>query len=94
MKVTFIDGFGAFVNAGDTFAVLTSDQALTGSFDNVVSGQRLTTQDGLGSFLVRYGTGSPTPNAVTLSAFVATPEPTGLGLLALGAMGILRRRRR
>jgi hypothetical protein len=41
-----------------------------GSFSNVASGQRLATIDGLGSFLVHYGTGSPfDPSQVVLSSF-------------------------
>jgi hypothetical protein len=40
--------------------------SFSGLFDNIASGQRLTTSDGLGSFLVSYGPGSP---QVVLSAF-------------------------
>ena len=47
---------------------------LSGAFDNAPSGQRVTTSDGGGSFLVNYGFGSPfDDNQVILSAF----QPVG-----------------
>ena len=51
--------------------MLTSDLPITGSFANVSSGARLNTSDGLGSFLVSYGSGTTSPNTVVLSDFIA-----------------------
>jgi T5SS/PEP-CTERM-associated repeat protein len=45
--------------------------SLSGQFDNAVNGQRLTTVDGLGSFIVNYGAGSAfNPNQVVLSNYL------------------------
>jgi hypothetical protein len=66
LEVSLINGF--FPSPTDAFTVLSTQiGSFTGSFDNVASGQRLTTADGLGSFLVSYGPGSP---QVVLSAFL------------------------
>jgi hypothetical protein len=52
-----------------TFIILDAI-TLAGSFDNVASGQRLTTSDALGSFLVHYGVGSPFDSRqIVLSSF-------------------------
>jgi hypothetical protein len=49
--------------------------SLLGAFDNAASGQRLTTSDGLGSFVVNYGAGSAFgPSEIVISAFL----PSGL----------------
>ncbi len=66
-----INGFECEILTGDTFTVITSDLPLNGEFDNVTSGDRLDTTDGLGSFLVEYGSGTASPNAVVLREFVA-----------------------
>jgi autotransporter-associated beta strand protein len=53
----------------ETYSILTA-ATLTGSFVNVANGQRLSTSDGSGSFIVNYGASSAfTPNQVVLSAF-------------------------
>ncbi len=70
-----IDDFACHLTGTDSFTVLTSSQPLAGSFTNVVSGSRLATSDGLGTFLVTYGAGSGSPNAVVLSDFIAAPVP-------------------
>jgi hypothetical protein len=50
--------------------VLGASTNIIGAFANVASGQRLTTTDGLGSFLVHYGTASPfDPRHVVLTNF-------------------------
>jgi T5SS/PEP-CTERM-associated repeat protein len=50
--------------------------SLVGQFDNVANGQRLTTVDGLGSFVVNYGAGSPfSPTQIVLSSFLALGVP-------------------
>ncbi|MCM2372109.1 LamG-like jellyroll fold domain-containing protein [Aporhodopirellula aestuarii] len=53
----------------DTFSILIANSSLSGVFDNVASGERLTTLGGEGAFLVTYG-GSE--NVVLLSDFVAS----------------------
>jgi hypothetical protein len=72
LELSFIGGFETPITNSDTFAILTSDQPLTGSFDNVASGARLITTDGLGSFRVTYSG----QNTVTLSDFLPAPQPT------------------
>jgi hypothetical protein len=65
---------GAIPSPADTIAILSAAGGLSGSFANIATGQRLNTSDGIGSFLVHYGSGSAfDPNQVVLSAF----EPTG-----------------
>ncbi len=63
--------FNGFVpSAANTFTVAEAMGNLFGSFANVASGQRLTTSEGLGSFVVHYGAGSPfDPKQIVLSAF-------------------------
>jgi T5SS/PEP-CTERM-associated repeat protein len=57
------------------FRIITSNLGIVGSFANVANGQRLTTSDGLGSFIVNYGPGSPfNPNHVVLSQFLVSPS--------------------
>lgn len=54
---------------GRTFVILDSVLPISGSFANVLSGQRLTVSEGRGSFVVTYGFGAPDPTQVVLSAF-------------------------
>ena len=80
----------------DTFTILTTSDGsfLSGSFDNVADGARLTTDDDTGSFLVQYGTGTNS-GSVVLSDFEPIPEPGALALLAMAlpAAVIFNRRR-
>lgn len=85
LVVTFLDGFESTVTAADTFSLFRSDHLLLGAFDNVASGTRLLTDDGLGSFLVTYGG----TNDVILSQFQGVPEPGTYALTALGGLGLL-----
>jgi hypothetical protein len=64
LKVTLINSF--VPSSTGTFTILTSG-TVTGSFNNVPFGSRLTTTDGLGTFLV-----SQAANTVTLSNFIQT----------------------
>jgi T5SS/PEP-CTERM-associated repeat protein/autotransporter-associated beta strand protein len=58
----------------DTFTVLNAPTGIAGVFSNVTTGQRLTTADGSGSFLVHYGaTSAFNPNQIVLTAFEASP---------------------
>jgi hypothetical protein len=53
--------------------VALSATSLSGQFDNAVNGQRLTTVDGLGSFIVNYGAGSAfNPDQIVLSDYLNT----------------------
>ncbi|MGI9086361.1 MAG: hypothetical protein ACR2HH_01250 [Chthoniobacterales bacterium] len=69
LLVSFVDGFENVVTNDDTFDIITSDAALGGSFSNIVSGQRLATSDGKGTFIVTYS-----GKTVTLSQFFPPPK--------------------
>jgi hypothetical protein len=58
-----------FLPDGRSFVVLDALLPISGSFANVLSGQRLALSDGSGSFHVTYGFGAPDPTQVVLSAF-------------------------
>jgi hypothetical protein len=64
---------GSFLpNPASMFTIFDA-RGVSGAFANVANGQRLATGDGLGSFLVNYGAGSPfNPNQIILSAFLPT----------------------
>jgi mannose-6-phosphate isomerase-like protein (cupin superfamily)/predicted secreted protein len=78
LVISFVNGFIA--QQGDSFTVLTATGPLSGAFANVVSGGRLTTTDGSGSFLVTYS-----GNTIVLSAF--TPTGTNITASWLGGNG-------
>jgi len=99
LDVGLTNGFIAVPN--ETFTILTAPGGLSGAFSNVPNGQRLFTMDGLGSFLVNYGSSSAFaatagPNSLVLSNFAAVPEPSTWALLALGglALAVSRLRRK
>ena len=74
LQLAMLGGF--LPGASDTFAVLNAAGGIFGVFTNVATGQRLTTSDGNGSFLVQYGVGSPfNQNQIVLSAFEAVLLP-------------------
>ena len=93
--LSFASGFEVLVASGETFTLLTADNPITGTFADVANGGRLETADGLGSFIVNYGPGSPYgPNAVVLSNGVSdAPEPGTDGMLCMGTIVLLSRRR-
>ena len=73
LQLSLINGFVA--SAAQSFVVLNS-ASLLGVFDNAGNGQRVTTSDGGGSFLVNYGPSSSfNLNQVVLSAFEAVLLP-------------------
>jgi hypothetical protein len=95
LLVDLVNGFGSQILQTDVFTVLTADAPLTGAFDNVASGGRVTGVDGVSTFRVNYGPGSPfDPNAVVLSDFVAIPEPGTGAAVCVGAAFLTARRRR
>ncbi len=62
--------------AEQTFTILDSLGPLSGDFSNISNGQRLSTVDGLGSFLVNYGPSSAfDPFHVVLSDFASNIAP-------------------
>ena len=79
LQLSMLDGF--IPTPVDTFFIFQASNpfgptSVTGSFANVAHGQRLTTSDGIGSFVVNYGAGSPfNPLQIVLSAFQVTPIP-------------------
>ncbi len=79
LAVRFANGFHNTVTAADTFTILTSNQNTTGQFANV-SGGRVQTADGYGSFAINSaGTG-----AVVLSNFIPLPA----GEIAVSGNGV------
>jgi hypothetical protein len=87
LKLSLANGFTPAFS--DTFTILTSNANLVGTFDNIVSGARLATSDGLSTFVVTYG-----GQSVVLSAFLV-PEPGAGVLIAIGAgIHLVRRRAR
>ena len=68
LQVSLIHNF--LPSADQTFTILDSLNSITGSFSNVLNGQRLTAPDGMSSFQVNYGPGSQfDPNQIVLSNF-------------------------
>jgi len=87
LRVGFINGFATNVLNSDTFTLLTAG-TVNGAFDDVLSGQRLTTDGDEGSFLVAYS-----GNDLVLSDYEVVPEPATRGLLVMGIGALLARRR-
>jgi hypothetical protein len=88
LVVSLFNGFSPEFT--DTFIIADAD-TLSGAFANVASGGTLALDNG-GSFDVFYGTGSPFDESqIVLTNYV--PEPGTLALLAIGAVGVLRRRK-
>jgi T5SS/PEP-CTERM-associated repeat protein len=89
LRVSIISGFETNALNSDIFTLLTAD-TLTGSFTNVLSGERLITASGEGSFLVNYN-----GNDLVLSDYQAIPEAMTLTLCAFGlAVAFILRRER
>jgi hypothetical protein len=86
LELQILNVFQFELSPKQTFTLLTSSK-LTGLFDNVANGARLTTSDGLASFQVNYGAGSPYgANNLVLSDGQRVPEPATLVLLGGGAL--------
>lgn len=59
LGITFVGGFENSPAYGTPITLAVAGGAITGSFSNIQSGGRLTTANGLHSFAVYYGAGSP-----------------------------------
>jgi hypothetical protein len=95
LSLTFSNNFQSSILPTDTFTIVQAGN-VTGAFDNVAPGQRLTTTDSFGSFQVNYGVNSSFGSGnVVLSNFVPAatiPEPSTWQLLGGGALlGLLAR---
>ncbi len=99
LLLDFTQDFQSLITSSETFVVLenaSGGEEMTGSFDNVISGARLETTDGFGSFEVTYGpvlVFGHDINEVVLSDYQPIPEPGSLGLMA-GSLFLASRRRR
>jgi T5SS/PEP-CTERM-associated repeat protein len=75
LRLTLTDGF--VPTAAQTFRVLGAPSGIFGAFSNVAFGQRLTTTDGLGSFVVNHLPPDPTDpeftHHVVLTDFAISP---------------------
>ncbi|MGB7327958.1 MAG: M60 family peptidase N-terminal accessory domain-containing protein, partial [Rubripirellula sp.] len=83
LSVSLTDSF--VPAAADIFTVVVSSTNLAGAFDNVASGQRVTTVGGEGTFSVTY---DPSSNTVVLSDYAAvaiTASVVGRGVAYRGA---------
>ena len=68
LDLKLINGF--VPTPSQTFVILNTSTSISGAFNNAANGQRLTTADGGGSFLVNYGFDSAfDPTLVVLSSF-------------------------
>ena len=75
LELSLLDGF--IPGGTDAFSILRAS-IITGGFDNVAHGERLTTLDGSGSFVVNYGPASPFDiDEVVLSDFMLLAGLTG-----------------
>lgn len=86
LEISFLDGFESTILSTDVFTLLDAG-AIFDSFGNVLSGDRLTTADGFGSFLVTYN-----GETLVLTDYAAVPEPGTLALAAAGALLLAGRR--
>ncbi len=85
LGVRLLDGFQ--LAAGQSFTIFTASGSLTGGFAGLSDGALVGTYGGQ-NLLIAYGA-----HDVRLRA-EAVPEPASMAALALGAVGLLRRRRR
>ena len=74
LHLAMLNGF--MPGPANTFAILQATGNFSGAFANAANGQRLLTNDGLGSFIVNYGPGSAfSQKQVVLSGFLAAAIP-------------------
>jgi hypothetical protein len=92
LVLTLVNGYVPVT--ADALTLVSTNNQLSGLFDNVTPGQRLTTSDGAGSFVINYGPGSAFgAGNVVASNFLAVPEP-GMGLVVLAGVGLIGVRKR
>jgi hypothetical protein len=90
LEPEFVDGFQSQVTRSDVFDILQYTNSIQGAFMNApVSGDRVFSDGGLGSFQVYY-----LGDVVQLSNFQAVPEPRTAALLGIGLAALLVLRRR
>ena len=98
LDVALTNGFRTSITPSEQFIVMSLvpgyGYTMSGSFLNVVNGQRLNTTDGSGSFLVDYGTGAYATEIVLTDFQANVPEPASLILLAIAIPTLLTRQRR
>ena len=75
LRLTLLNG--VIPSTATNIFIATCGGSMSGAFDNAANGQRLTTNDGLGSFIVNYGPSSPfTDFDIVLSGFQRAGEFT------------------
>jgi hypothetical protein len=82
LSVRMVNGFAGTVRNTDVIALLTSNQALSGSFANAPHGSRLTTADGTGSFQINYGPSSAYGNDRVVLSHWQSVAPVGFAAWA------------
>ncbi len=80
LVLSFANGFQNSVTGSDTFTLLASNFNFSGVFSNIISGDRLDTADGFGSFVVTYS-----GNNLVLSDFV--PAGSAIEAIWTGSTG-------
>ena len=74
LQLAMLNGFAPAVS--DSFTIFDATGGVSGVFSNIADGQRLTTMDGNGSFLVHYGPSSVlSHNQIVLTDFVPVALP-------------------
>jgi hypothetical protein len=93
LAASVLPGFEISIANDDVFEIAIASSFL-GSFANAASGARITSLDGLTSFEVHYGAGSPYGgDRLVLADWSPVPEP-GTATLVLAGLAILARWRR
>ncbi len=90
LQLTMFNGYTPLPSATLTIVQTSVSNGVSGAFSNVADGERLTTTDGAGSWLVDYQGGS-----VVITDYQPIPEPSAaMFFLFAAAVGLFQRRRR